>query len=72
MRIHGPSTRLTVRRLFVLLVLAGGTAGCSPTVKLATPDKPIVINLNVKIEQDVRVHIERDVDSLAQSKPGVF
>jgi len=46
--------------------------GCSPTVKIQAPDKPIEINLNVKIEQEIRVHVERDVEELVRSKPGVF
>ena len=29
-------------------------------VKVEAPDKPIVINLNVKIEQEVRVRVEKD------------
>jgi hypothetical protein len=56
----------------VALALTSLLWGCSPTVRIQAPDKPIEINLNVKIEQDVRVHVEREVDSLAQSKPGVF
>jgi hypothetical protein len=39
-------------------------AACQPTVKFEAPDKPIVINLNVKIEQEIRVRVERDVDEL--------
>jgi hypothetical protein len=46
--------------------------GCSPTVKIQAPEKPIEINLNVKIEQDVRVHVEKEVDNLARQKPDVF
>ena len=30
-------------------------AACTPTVQLQAPDKPITINLNVKIDQEVRV-----------------
>jgi lipoprotein NlpI len=47
-------------------------AGCTPTVKVEAPDKPIVINLNVKIEQEVRVKIDRDVDTLLQDNPDLF
>jgi hypothetical protein len=36
------------------------------------PDKPIVINLNVKIEQEVRVKIDRDVEELLKSNPDIF
>ena len=44
----------------------------SPTIKLQAPDKPIVINLNVKIEQEIRVRVERDVDAAVKSKPGIY
>lgn len=47
-------------------------AACGPTVKLEAPDKPIVINLNVKIEQEVRVKIEKDVDDLLQENDDLF
>ena len=43
-----------------------------PTVKVEAPDKPIVINLNVKIEQEVRVKVDRDVDTLLQNNPDLF
>lgn len=45
---------------------------CAPTIKLEVPDKPIVINMNIRIEQEVRVRIEKDVDAIAKSKPGIF
>lgn len=45
---------------------------CSPTVKLEAPDKPIVINLNVNISQEIRVKLDKDIDSLITSKKGLF
>jgi len=45
---------------------------CEPTVRLATPDKPIVINLNVRIEQEVRVKVERDIEELLRENDGLF
>ena len=51
---------------------AGMLAACQPTVKVEAPDKPIVINLNVKIEQEVRVRVERDVEELLESQPDLF
>ena len=45
---------------------------CSPTIRVQAPDRPIEINLNVKIQQDVRVRVERDVEATLQSKPGVY
>lgn len=46
--------------------------GCSPTVKVEAPDKPITINLNVKIEHEVRVRVDRDLEQLFTSEKGIF
>lgn len=56
----------------IAVVAAAALAGCSPEVKIQAPDKPIVINLNVKIEQEVRVKIEKDIDDLFRNKKGIF
>jgi hypothetical protein len=53
----------------LVLVMA---AGCTPTVKLEAPDKPIEINMNVKIQQDVRVRVDRDVDQAIAQNPDLF
>ena len=50
----------------------GLVAACSPTIKLEVPDKPIVINLNVKIEQEVRVKLEKGVEEAMQKNPKIF
>ncbi|MEM6492157.1 MAG: YnbE family lipoprotein [Pseudomonadota bacterium] len=47
-------------------------AACTPTVKVEPPDKPIVINLNVKIEQEVRIRLERDVEDLIAENDDLF
>ena len=47
-------------------------AACTPTVKVEAPDKPIVINLNVKIEHDIRVKIDKDVEELLKTNPDIF
>ncbi len=46
-------------------------AGCA-TVKVQAPDKPIEINLNVKIEQEVRVRLDRDIEDLIANNPDIF
>jgi hypothetical protein len=56
----------------IVYLLALGLAACTPTVKVEAPDKPIVINLNIKIEQEVRVKIDRDVEELVQENPDLF
>ena len=59
----------TAFMLFPVLLLA---AGCTPKVQIEAPDKPITINLNVKIEQEVRVRLEKEVDDLLTSRPDLF
>ncbi len=54
------------------LLVGHALAACSPTVKIQVPDKPIEINMNIKIEQEVRIRVEREVDELAKSNPGIF
>lgn len=55
-----------------LLVVALLGAGCTPTVQLQAPDKPIEINLNVKIEQHVKVSIEKDVSQAIKKRKDIF
>ena len=45
---------------------------CEPRVKVEAPDKPIVINLNVKIEHEVRVRVEKDLDQALSSNHALF
>lgn len=48
------------------------TAACTPTVQVQAPDKPIEINLNVKIEQHVKVSIEKDVNQSIRKNKDIF
>lgn len=68
-RAGGNSAGAGVALATLALLLA---TGCNPTVKVEAPDKPIVINLNVKIEQEVRIKIDKDVDKLVKSNPNIF
>ncbi len=59
--------------LAALIALAGtGLTACAPTVKIEAPDKPIEINLNIRIEQEVRVKVERDLDKAIAEDPALF
>ncbi|MCA0201397.1 MAG: YnbE family lipoprotein [Proteobacteria bacterium] len=52
--------------------MVAALGACSPTVRLEVPDKPIVINLNVKIEQEVRVKLEKGVEEAMLKNPKIF
>jgi ABC-type uncharacterized transport system auxiliary subunit len=55
--------------LLAAAALATPLAGC---ISLAAPDKPIEINLNVKIEQEVLVRLQRDVENIINQNPQDF
>ena len=44
-------------------------AGC---VQVTAPERPIEINLNINIRQEVVVRLQEDVRELIQQNPGVF
>ena len=55
--------------------LALGVAALLPLggcISVKTPEKPIEINLNVDIKQEVAVKLQRDVDALIKSNPEAF
>lgn len=57
--------------VFAMLTGALVLAACA-TVKVQAPDKPIEINLNVKIDQEVRVKLDKEVQDLISKNPDVF
>ncbi|MGB1090926.1 MAG: YnbE family lipoprotein [Oceanobacter sp.] len=51
-------------------VSLGGLSAC--TVKMAAPEKPITINLNVKIEHEIRVKVEKELENLFENNNDLF
>ena len=63
-------TRRTARKgLLAAALLAAPLGGC---VSVNAPDKPIDINLNVTIRQEVLVRLQRDVEQLINQNPQAF
>ncbi|MBB1319383.1 YnbE family lipoprotein [Shewanella sp. SR43-4] len=42
-------------------------SACTPTVKIEPPDKPIVINLNVKIEHEIKIRVDKELNNLLEN-----
>lgn len=61
-----------VTRLAGLLALMVLVSACSPRVEVAVPDKPITINLNVKIEHEIRVKVEKELEDVFSKESGLF
>jgi hypothetical protein len=53
------------------LLLATVMSGCTPTVRVQAPQEPITVNLNVKIQHEIYVKVDKDVDELFSEK-GLF
>ena len=56
----------------VLCCLCLTIPGCTPRVEVAAPDKPITINLNVKIDHEIRVKVYKELDQVLTHNSGLF
>ena len=59
--------RLLVCSSLLLLMVA-----CTPTVQVRAPDEPITINLNVKIEHQIRIKVDKELDELFDQNGDFF
>lgn len=62
---HADNMRTTNMKNFWLLTLLP-LAACTPRIALEAPKDPITINLNVKIDHEIRLKVEKDVDKLTE------
>jgi len=47
-------------------------AACSPKVQIQAPKEPITINLNIKIEHEIRVKVDKDLENLFDEDDEIF
>ena len=62
---------IEIRRILALACLLG-VAACPPRIEVVPPKEPITINLNVRIEHEIRVKVDRDLDQLFEEDPSIF
>lgn len=60
------------RVVSTVVILVPVLVACTPTVRLEAPAEPIEINLNVTINQEVRVRLDREVEDLIAENPDLF
>ena len=65
------ATSVAMKRLTISL-LAATVAACGGCVQVQAPDKPIEINLNVNIKQEVILTLKKDAENLINDNPGLF
>jgi len=58
-----------IKTTSTILTLAAVLSGC---VNVTAPDKPIVINLNINVTQEVVYRLDGEAKALIQSNPGIF
>ena len=70
------TTVKTATRAWGLALLILGSVwamtGCTPKVEVVPSDKPITINLNVKIDHEIRIKIEKELQEVLSEKSGLF
>ncbi|WP_443026610.1 YnbE family lipoprotein [Sphingomonas sp. IC-11] len=57
-----------VKRVAVI----GLSLASSACVNVSAPDKPIVINLNISVTQEVVYRLDNEAKSLIKQNPGIF
>jgi len=60
-------------RAGVLIVAAVALlTGCTPRIEVAAPKEPITINMNVKIDHEIHIKVDKDVETLLKSRSDLF
>lgn len=45
---------------------------CTPRIEVAASKEPITINMNVKIEHEIHIKVDKDVETLLKSRSDLF
>lgn len=61
-----------IKSIVISLAIIFYLSACTPTIQMAVPDKPIEINLNVKIEHEIRVKVDKELDELFDEDSELF
>ncbi len=65
-------TKLDTKRTLRLVAAAAMAVPLASCITVKAPDKPIEINLNVDIRQEVVVRLQQDVQQLIKQNPEAF
>ncbi|QZY38834.1 YnbE family lipoprotein [Enterobacter cancerogenus] len=47
-------------------------SGCTPRIEVTAPKEPITINMNVKIEHEIHIKVDKDVETLLKTRSDLF
>ena len=63
------NTLTTIACIFAIALFA---VACTTKVEVVAPTEPITINLNVKIEHEIRVKVDKELDDEFKKDKGLF
>ena len=69
---HRRGTPRTGWGMAAAIAAALGAVACQPRVVVEAPKDPIVINMNIKIEHEIRVKVDKDLDQLFANEKDLF
>lgn len=69
-KVHRTIDKIPAIGLLILSYMV--MTACTPTVKVEVPQEPITINLNIKLDADVRVKLEEAAKKDIEANPDVF
>ncbi|MBK4715584.1 MULTISPECIES: YnbE family lipoprotein [Tenebrionibacter/Tenebrionicola group] len=52
----------------VLAAAAFWLSGCTPRIEVAAPKEPVTINMNVKIDHEIHIKADKDVETLLKNR----
>ncbi|MBL8037482.1 MAG: YnbE family lipoprotein [Nitrospira sp.] len=67
--------KTAIQRRATVLIWGGlmvTICACTPRVEVAASEKPITINLNVKIDHEIRLKVDKDLDHVLSKDNGLF
>jgi len=60
------------QRALLALSLLFALSACTPKVEVALANEPININLNVKIQHEIYIKVDKQLDELFSDASGLF
>ncbi len=63
---------MRIRFLIAAMAITTFAPACSPTVKIVAPQEPITINLNIKLDAEVRLKLEEKAKDDIKENSEIF
>jgi hypothetical protein len=61
-----------MKKILPMVLVLVWMGGCTPTIQVQAPSEPIEINLNVKIEHEIRIKVDKDLEDLFEDESDIF